>query len=93
MLTVPDLGSGRLPGEVLFSACQEGFHSWISPLLGGSRSAHSAYNGPEVGLTEEFWILDVEGTRLVIVANTSPGAPPECVAERQAIIDSIQIQP
>jgi len=90
VLTVPDLGSGLLPGEVLFSACQEGFHSWISPLLGG---AHSAYNGPEVGLTDEFWILDAAGTRLVIVANTSPGAPPEWVAERQAIIDSIQIQP
>ena len=90
VLTVPDLEADDSPVESGFSACPNAFHSWISPLLGG---AHSAYNGPEPGLTEEFWILDAEGTRLVIVANTSPSAPPEWVAERQAIIDSIQIQP
>ena len=90
VLTVPDLEANDSPVESGFSACQDGLHSWISPLLGG---AHSAYNGPEPGLTEELWILDAKGTRLAIVANTSPGAPPEWVAERQAIIDSIQIQP
>jgi hypothetical protein len=94
-LTVPYPEADDSPVEPSFSACQDGFHSWISPLLGSvpAESAHAAYNGPEIGLTEEFWILDAEGTRLVIVANTSPGAPPEWVAERQDIIDSIQIQP
>ncbi len=95
VLTDPDLEADHSPVESGFSACQDGFHSWISPLLGSaaSESAHAAYNGPEIGLTKEFWLLDAEGTRIVIVANTSPGAPPEWVAEPQAIIDSIQIQP
>jgi hypothetical protein len=42
---------------------------------------------------EEYWILDVEGSRLVIVANRSPDSAPEDLAERQAVLDSIQIEP
>lgn len=78
-LTVPDDIGG----------CEnEELHSWVAPLLG---DAYHGYNGPEPGLTEEFWILDVDGTRLVIETNTSPDAPADWVAERQAIFDSIQI--
>jgi hypothetical protein len=81
-LTVPDRG---------FVECESRqLHSWTSPLLGG---AFNGYNGPEPGLTEEFWILDVGGTRLVIVYNTSPDAPADWLAKRQAIVDSIQIEP
>ena len=61
-----------------------------TPHLGGG---YHGYNGPEPGLTEDFWILDVDGTRLVLEFNTSPDAPAEAVAERQAIFDSIQIEP
>jgi hypothetical protein len=53
--------------------------------------AFYGYTGP--GYTEEFWILDVEGTRLMITAGQSPGSPPEDLAERQAILDSIRIEP
>ena len=49
------------------------------------------YTGP--GYTEEFWILDVEGTRLMIAAGRSPGSPPEDLEEQRAILDSIQIEP
>ena len=42
---------------------------------------------------EEFWILDVDGTRLVIETNHSPASPPEDVAEMRAILDSIRIEP
>jgi hypothetical protein len=85
VLRVPDRVGG-------FGGCVDGeLHSWIAPGLGDS--AFSGYNGPEAGLTEEFWILDVNGTRLVVVAGMSPDAPAEWIAERQAIIDSIHIQP
>jgi len=63
--------------------------SWISPPHEGT--AFSGYEGPRY--REEFWILDVEGTRLMIAAERSPGAPPEDLAEQRAILDSIRIEP
>lgn len=89
-LTVPDLpvtdtGNGRL-----FTDCFEGeLHSWISANLGGS---FWGYNG-EPGRTEDFWILDVDGTRLVIETNSSPASSPQDLAEMDAIFDSIRIHP
>jgi len=53
--------------------------------------AYYGYTGP--GYREEFWILDVERTRLMIVAERSPGSPPEDLAEQLAILDSIRIEP
>jgi hypothetical protein len=53
--------------------------------------AFYGYTGP--GYTEEFWILDVEGTRLLIAAGQSPGSAAEDLAERDAILDSIRIEP
>jgi hypothetical protein len=38
-------------------------------------------------------ILDVDGTRLMIVAERSPGSPPENLDEQRAILDSIRIEP
>jgi len=54
--------------------------------------AFYGYNG-EPGRTEEFWILDVDGTRRVIEANWSPASPRKDVAEMRAILDSIWIEP
>ena len=52
----------------------------MSPNNGPSRdNAFSGYEGP--GYSEEFWILDVEGTRLMIAAGRSPGARSEDLAE------------
>jgi hypothetical protein len=84
--------------EVLFTECT-GFDwhdrylmSWIAPhLLRAGGYAFYGYSAP--GQTEEFWILDVEGTRLVIAAERSPGSPRKDLAELRAILDSIRIEP
>ena len=89
-LTVPDLPvEGAEVGDPRFTDCVEGnLASWISPLNDGAFTGHTA-----PGYTEEFWILDVEGSRQVIVAHSSPKAPEEDTAEMRAILDSIRIEP
>jgi hypothetical protein len=88
-LTVPDLPVEGDPGDVRFSGCIDGnLHSWISP---PNEGAFFGYTGP--GYREEFWILDVEGTRLVIVAHRSHGSPREDLAELRDTLDSIRIEP
>lgn len=104
-LTVPALpvtrsGHGNI---AQFTGCVEGaLHSWISPINDRSSGllAHSAgflpghfnaYQAP--GQTEEFWILDVEGTRVVFVSFDSPLSPAADIAERDAMFDSIRIEP
>jgi hypothetical protein len=78
-----------IAGSALFTACQTGvLRTWISPALS---FAFHGYTAP--GDTEEFWILDVDGTRLVIAENTSANASAEQIAERQAVLDSIEIDP
>jgi hypothetical protein len=72
-----------------FTGCGGGvLRAWIAPPLS---YAFNGYTAP--GDTEEFWILDVEGTRLVIVALASANASPEMIAEQQAVLDSIVIKP
>jgi hypothetical protein len=89
-LTVPDLPVEGSGDDRHFPGCLgEALQSWIAPHLGG---AFYGYNG-EPGRTEELWILDVDGTRLVIEANWSPASPRGNVAEMRAILDSIRIEP
>ena len=90
-LTVPDLGfTGG--GEAQFADCLGGeLHSWISPQNDNGATSFSGYGGP--GETEEFWILDVDGTRLVLVKWDSPQTTAEDLFERDAIFDSIRIEP
>jgi hypothetical protein len=72
-----------------FADCLDGeLHSWISTNNDGS---FYGYEAP--GHTEEFWILDVQGTRLVLVKGTAPQTPAKDLAERDAIFDSIRIEP
>jgi len=49
------------------------------------------YTAP--GDTEDYRILDVEGTRIAVIALTSGTATPELIAQRQAILDSLVIEP
>ena len=78
----------RSGDDLDFTPCIEGnLKSWISPTWG----PYHGYTGP--GYTEEFWILDVEGTRLMIVAKRSAGSPPQDLAELRAVLASIRIQP
>jgi hypothetical protein len=90
-LTVPDLPVEGQGDNRHFTECMEGtLQSWIAPeALGG---AFYGYNA-EPGRTEEFWILDIEGTRLMIEANWSPDSPRKDVAEMRAILDSIRMEP
>lgn len=87
--TVPALPVTGEGSDRLFSECPMGrLRSWISPTLGDS---FYGYNG-EPGRTEEFWILDVDGTRLVLALNIAPASVAADVAELRAIFDSIQIE-
>lgn len=76
-----------------FVGCAErDLKSWVAAIdTGEEGDAFYGYTGP--GFTEEFWILDVEGTRLMIETGHSPGTPREDLAELQDILDSIRIEP
>jgi hypothetical protein len=89
-LTVPNLPFTGTADDRLFSECQDdSLHSYFFPTPGDS---FYGYNG-EPGRTEDFWILDVNGTRLVIVKNTAPETPAQDLTELDAMFKSIQIQP
>ena len=97
-LTVPDMPFEVRGDQPLYTECTDyGWHrrdlmSWITPQLVARRGyAYYGYSGP--GHTEHLWILDVEGTRLVIAADRSPGSPREDIAEMRAILHSIRIEP
>jgi hypothetical protein len=90
-LTVPNL---PLAGDDhRFTGCIGGhLKSWVGAIdTAEEGDAFYGYTGP--GYREEFWILDVEGTRLMIASGRSPGSPPEDLAELGAIINSIRIEP
>jgi hypothetical protein len=89
-LTVPVLAVTGAGDKRQFADCADGeLHSWIAKNLGGSFRGYNA----EPGRTEQFWILDVNGTRLALVTNASPNSPPQDVAQLRAMFDSMQIQP
>ncbi len=70
-----------VPSDIDFADCDGGeFRTWDGRF----------HQGP--GQVDEVYILDVEGQRLVIVTHFLPGTPEADQAERQAIMDSIQIE-
>jgi hypothetical protein len=92
-LTVPDLPVEGEGDDRRFTECVGGnLKSWVAAIDTTPGDAFYGYNG-EPGRTEEFWILDIEGTRLMIEANWSPASPREDVAEMHAILDTIEIKP
>jgi hypothetical protein len=40
-----------------------------------------------------IWVLDVDGARVVVRADSFPGTTPQVQAQLQSIVDSLQIQP
>jgi hypothetical protein len=91
-LTVPDLPVEGEREDRRFTGCVDGdLKSWVAAIDTEPGDAYYGYTAP--GYTEEFWILDVDGTRLMIVGERSPGSPPEDLAEQRAILDSIRIEP
>jgi hypothetical protein len=92
-LTVPDLPVEGEGDDRHFAGCEEGtLKSWVAAIDTEPGDAFYGYNS-EPSRTEQFWILDVDGTRLVIEANWSPNSPRKDVAEMRAILDSIRIEP
>lgn len=92
-LTVPDLPVKGEGDNRHFAACEEGnLKSWVAAVDTEPGDAFYGYNA-EPGRIEEFWILDVNGTRLMIEANWSPASPRKDVAEMGTVLDSIQIEP
>lgn len=87
-LIVPEIQVRFVATESYFDECAgQQLMSWIAPPL-----SYAFYGYSEPGQHEEFWIVDVEGSRLVIEANWSPDGPPEDLAELRAILDSIEIE-
>ena len=71
----------QLPSDV--ASCDNGeFYPWVGSIYA---------QGPENRWN--VWILDVEGERIVVLATYFPGTSAEDVAEQQAIIDSLVIEP
>jgi hypothetical protein len=90
---VPDLPVTGPAEEQRFTECQGGkLKSWVAFIdTEAPGDAFYGYTGP--GYQEKFWILDVEGTRLMIAAEQSAASPSKDIAERDAILDSIRIEP
>jgi hypothetical protein len=90
-LTVPP--SQSLSDDGNFIGCDEGtLKSWVAAIDADSPGdAFYGYTGP--GYVEELWVLDVEGTRLLIATGRSADTPPEHLDELGAIVDHIRIEP
>jgi len=86
---VPNLPVHGPANGLQFTGCGSGdLKSWDQ---NGENDPFYGYTGPH--FREEFWILDVDGTRLVIETGWSAGSPSEALAELRAILDSIRIEP
>jgi hypothetical protein len=91
-LMVPDLPVEGSGDNLRFTECNGGqLKSWVAPFDIAPGDAFYGYTGPDY--TEEFWILDVGGIRLMIAAERSAGSPQDDLAELRAILDSIRIEP
>ena len=87
--TVPDLAVQVTGDDTAFVDCTNGeLWSYIGKPLG---FAFYGYIHPDQ--VEEFWLLDVDGQRLMIVAGTTPGSSDGDIAELRSIFDSIDIVP
>lgn len=91
--TVPDLPVEGEGDDQRFTGCTGGkLKSWVAFVdTAEPGDAFYGYTGPDY--REEFWILDVEGTRLMIGAERSPGSPAEDLSQLRAILESIAIEP
>jgi len=88
---VPDLPMEGTGDDLRFAGCIDGnLSSWAAFV---DTEPGDAYYGYGLGDREEFWILDVAGTRLMISAGRSSGPTPADLAELRTVLDSIRIEP
>ncbi len=91
-LTVPHLPVDESRDDRRFTGCFGGqLKSWVASF--DTTPGDAFYGYTDSGYTEEFWILDVEGIRLMIAAERSAGSPQEDLEELRTILDSIRIEP
>ena len=77
-----------VPTDIDFASCDEGFfESWT----GSGWTSDRYQQGP--GQVDRLWILDVDGSRLVIDAMHMPGVTEQDREELFAVVNSIQFQP
>jgi hypothetical protein len=91
--TVPDLPVNGEGEHGHFTGCVDGdLKSWVA-FIDTAEPGDAFYGYTGSGYREEFWILGVEGTRLMIAAERSPGSPSKDLAQLLGILDSIRIEP
>ncbi|MDQ3938605.1 MAG: hypothetical protein M3253_07990, partial [Chloroflexota bacterium] len=79
-----------VPGDLDTSTCTNGnLRYWPGP--GPDFASGECCNAP--GNTDSIYVVDVAGSRLVVVARHYPGSSAENRAELQSILDSIRIEP
>lgn len=77
-----------VPTDIDFSSCDESsFESWMAAGWSSDRYQQAP------GQVDRLWILDMDGSRLVIDAAYRPGATKQDREELFAVVDSIQFQP
>ena len=76
-----------VPGRIDLADCHDGeFRTWVDPTLEGARYL-------EPGQRDLLWIVDVDGSRLVIDAALGPETTPQDRADRIQMVESIHIEP
>ena len=75
-----------VPARIDLADCHDGeFRTWVDP-MGGARNL-------EPGQRDLLWIVDVDGSRLVIDVALGPETTPQDRADRIQMVESIQIEP
>jgi hypothetical protein len=77
----------QVPVDLDLATCDDAqFWVWA---VGDGQTIYA--QGPEGRF--HLWILDVQGRRVLVMTHDFPGTPADDLAELQAIVDSIQIEP
>ena len=81
----------HVPADADFSRCDaREFCSWGDPEQGGSTACYRYHQG--AGQIDKVWVVDVDGTTVLIDAAWYAGTPPEDVAALEAIVQSIAFE-
>jgi hypothetical protein len=80
---------------------QNGYHLRVEVPSGCAGPAMVVWNGPvwgeryyqEAGQIEEYWLLDVEGTPVLVEASWFPESPEADLTDLTAVLDSLVITP
>lgn len=79
----------------------DGYHLLVEVPDGCIDVSHTAWDAQHLGnryyqaagQVVEYWFLDVDGTVVLVEANTLPESPEEDVAELQAVLDTLVVTP